>query len=155
MNHVSRTLPLVALAFVTLATECRVQTGPSRGVDGDVRVVVGDPFDLAAWVEDEYSIREARIVGDRLELVVRFSGGCYDHDFLMVRSGAFMESNPVQLAILLAHDGHDDPCDALLTPTLTIGLTSIRDDWREAYHATSGTVILNLHGWAGELRYEF
>lgn len=155
----TKTLQIIAVAAIAAtglaATECRVKTGPSQVEDEDVPVVVGDPFDVASWVEDPYTIRDARVSGDQLVIDLSFSGGCEDHDFRLVRADAFMESNPVQLRLLLAHDGHDDACEALLQPTLTIDITSIRDAWRQAYQLNSGTVLLRLHDWDGELRYEF
>jgi hypothetical protein len=153
------TLEIIAVAAIAAAglaaTECRVNTGPTQIEDEVVPVVVGDPFDVASWVEDPYTIRDARVSGDQLVIDLRFSGGCEDHDFRLVRAEAFLESNPVQQRLLLAHDGHDDACEALLQPTLTIDITSIRNAWRQAYQQTSGTIILRLHDWDGELRYEF
>lgn len=70
---------IVAVAFIatlSLATsECRVHTEPTD-LDGqeDVPVVVGDPLDLSGWVEDPYTIHDARIDENQLVIEVSFSG---------------------------------------------------------------------------------
>lgn len=100
MTHTLRVLTVAAVALIGLATECGVHTGPSSADDGEIPLIVGDPHDLETWVEDEYTIREARVVGDQLEMTVTFGGGCEDHDFRLIHDKAFMESDPVQLAVL-------------------------------------------------------
>ena len=77
-----------------------------------------------------------------------YSGGCEDHDFILVAADAFMESHPVQLAVAVAHDAHGDRCRAYLTETYGFDLTPVKTLYQEAYQEDAGTIVLRLQGGA-------
>lgn len=62
-------------------------------------VVIADAAD--EWGVDEYVLNAAAIIDDRLELSVSYSGGCKNHQFTLVCSSFFLESDPVQLGVSL------------------------------------------------------
>lgn len=110
----------------------------------DCRTADGDPFTLV----------KARVVGDSLAVSVTASGGCEDHDWTLCwPDGAFAESKPVQAALEILHDDHDDPCDSIISEDLSFDLVPLRDAWRDAYGGKSGTIILKLDGES--LTYSF
>ena len=58
-----------------------------------------------------------------------------------------MESNPVQVNALLAHDDDDDPCDAVVSQRRTFDLTPFLEAYEEAYGPVTSprpTIILRL-----------
>ena len=126
--------------------------------EGELALV---PLDQAATTRrlDPAEVLAARIDGDRLHLQVRFGGGCRDHHFSLLHGGVFMESEPVQTRLQLAHDAHEDPCRALLSRELTFDLTPLRRSYEAAY-ARTGTIVIHLLEPGGAavqppLRYSF
>ena len=96
------------------------------------------------WGADAYKLHVATITDDMLTITVSYGGGCADHDFTLVTSGAFMESDPVQLEVFAAHDAHGDRCRAYLTETYGFDLTPIKTLYQEAYREDAGTIVLLL-----------
>ena len=59
---------------------------------------------LAPWGRDPLVLNNAAIVDDTLELSLSYGGGCARHVVTLVVSEVFLESDPVQLPVSLAHD---------------------------------------------------
>jgi hypothetical protein len=108
-------------------------------------VIVEDPDD-PKWPDYPVTIHSSAIVGDSLELTVSFGGGCRDHTFALLANGAWMESNPVQTGVRLAHDGSGDPCDALLSRTLRFDLSPLKTAYANSYQTATGIIRLNVQG---------
>ncbi len=125
----------------------------SSGVRSGTLVVSNAP---GSWGDDDYVLDAAAIAGDALTLTVSYGGGCATHHFTLVVSETFMESSPVQLAVVLAHDAHGDACEAWLTEDYRFDLRVIRDRYREAYGQGPGEVVLLLDDApSGPLVYAF
>lgn len=108
------------------------------------------------WGGDPYVVNSAAIDGHRLTIEVSFSGGCRRHDFTLVISTTFLESDPVQLPAVLAHDANGDPCEAYPTESHVFDLTLVRTRYRQFYGSGPGRVILRIAGVPGaDLVYEF
>ena len=108
------------------------------------------------WGKDVFELKEAAITADTLAVKVSYSGGCRDHLFTLVASGAFMESDPVQLNVALAHNANDDPCEAWITEGYLFDLAPIKALYRKAYRQDSGVIVLQLKDApAGTLVYKF
>ena len=105
---------------------------------------------------DEYVLNTAAITGDTLSVSVSFSGGCKEHHFTLVTNGMFLESDPVQLRLSLAHDANNDPCEAFPTEEHQFDLSNIKKLYQSAYQQESGVIILVLKDAPpGALIYEF
>ena len=103
---------------------------------------------------DPYTITAAAIVADELRLTLQASGGCAEHDWTLCwPDGTFMESWPVQARLDVLHDDHDDPCDAIVSEDRAFDLSPLRDAWREAYGASSGTIRIRVAEY--DLSYSF
>ena len=85
-------------------------------------VVIPRGIQPEEWAGDAFDVLEAKVSGDFLELTVQYGGGCHPHDFWLVGSAWFMESEPPQVDLLLSHDGHNDLCGALVTTHLVFDL---------------------------------
>ena len=105
--------------------------------------------------QDALSITTAAIQDDALVLDVSYGGGCMDHDFGLCWDGAFAESSPVQIQAFVAHDGHDDPCDAVPSEQLAFDLLPLQQAWQDAYQSEHGDVEIHLAGWAEAILYSF
>jgi hypothetical protein len=98
------------------------------------------------WGEDDYVLNDAAVNGDILTLNVSYSGGCEEHVITLVISELFVETEPVQLAALLAHDGNGDSCERWVTETYAFDLGVIKTLYQEAYQQNTGRVVLLLGG---------
>ena len=67
-------------------------------------------------IRDDFSFINVYLAKDLLYLKISYSGGCVSHDFSLLGSGVFLESNPVKT---YAPNGNPYPNDQLL---LAIGL---------------------------------
>ena len=118
-------------------------------------LVVTDPEATVGLGTDRYVLRAAAITRDLLVVTVSYSGGCADHVFALDASGAFLESDPVQLEVALAHNANGDPCKAWLTQDYLFPLAPLKTRYQEEYQQDSGAIVLRLAGAPSDLVYEF
>ena len=93
---------------------------------------------------DEFDLNTAAIEGDILKVNLSYSGGCKSHQFTLVASDSFMESDPVQLSIYIAHNANGDTCEAYPTEDYHFNLTPIKNLYQKYYQQNTGTIILRL-----------
>jgi hypothetical protein len=103
---------------------------------------------------DSFVFNRVKLIQNFLLLNVSYGGGCEEHIFLLI-STSFMESNPVQVNVVLSHEDNDDPCDAWITEELVFNLLPLKKAYQEQYQLTFGKIILNLDGWEDSLTYKF
>ncbi|WP_420636241.1 hypothetical protein [Candidatus Palauibacter sp.] len=106
--------------------------------------------------DDPYVVNSAAVDGHGLTIEVSYAGGCRRHDFTLVISKTFLESDPVQLPAVLAHEANGDSCEAWITESLVFDLALVRTRYQQFYGSGSGTVVLRVTGVSGgDLVYEF
>lgn len=113
-----------------------------------------DPYlpQCAAASGDALNIDAVALDGTDVVVDVSYGGGCAEHDITLCwPDQSFAESAPVQASLELYHDGHDDPCDAVLYEEVRFSLEPLIAAWREAYQAQSGTITVHLGGHSVEL----
>jgi len=64
-----------------------------------------------------------------------------------------MESNPVQLNVLLAFTD-EDPCEMLVKKQLCFDLSNLAAHYNDSYQTTEGTIILRIQDF-NHLTYNF
>jgi hypothetical protein len=102
---------------------------------------------------DEYILKGADIASDSLMIEVQYGGGCDPVSFELITDGLFMESNPVQLNVILAFDS-DDPCEMLVTKKLCFDLSNLAEHYNDSYQTKEGTIILHIQDF-NKLTYNF
>lgn len=108
------------------------------------KVTFADPT-RNAWGTDTYVVNSPpSITGDVLTLDVSYGGGCESHDFTFITSGVFLESNPVQLQAVLAHDANGDSCEAWITGTYHFNVSALKTRYQKAYRTETGTIVLRI-----------
>ena len=112
------------------------------------------PGSTEEWGTDNFTLDDAAVSGDTLSVTVSYGGGCEDHTFTLVASEAFQESDPVQLAVTLAHEANDDACERWVTQGYSFDLLPIKERFQNQYQ-DSGTIVLQLEDAPGQLLYEF
>ena len=136
-------LLLMAASFLSCSDdEPTGSTGPDG--DGNITTTLVAELDTADWRTDPFTLLEAGINGDTLNLQVGYGGGCRVHQFGLVISSDFMESQPVQTTALLTHDADGDPCEAYILTWLIADLAPLKAEWQTAYQADSGAIVLHL-----------
>lgn len=63
---------------------------------------------------------------DILEIRVKYSGGCREHDFKLVSDKRYMKSMPPQLKLVLVHNNNQDHCRNLISRTLYFNISEIK-----------------------------
>ncbi len=93
---------------------------------------------------DAFQLQSVSISGNILTMAITHGGGCAQHDYALFMSpAAFLESFPVQANLYLRHNDHDDPCDALLSPTLTFNLRPVGELYQHFY-GRKEEIIINV-----------
>ncbi len=164
--------PLLLNLIVTCAMTCGMACGngednhvfktsapdsPDYGsTAGNVVFSPGDVRSTTRWGTDDYELNAAAVKGDTLAVTLSYSGGCRLHRFTLVASEAFMESDPVQLEVAIAHDADGDPCEAYPTEDYHFILDPIMARYKASYGAGPGTIVLRLdRAPGGPLNYKF
>ncbi|MDE2726426.1 MAG: hypothetical protein OXI19_00285 [Gemmatimonadota bacterium] len=139
-----------------------VSTTPDQGPfddaprTGNVVFSPGDVRSTTQWGTDDYELNAASVRGDTLAVSVSYSGGCRAHRFTLVAAETFMESDPVQLDVAIAHDADGDPCEAYPTEDYHFILDPIKARYRASYGSGPGTIVLGLdRAPDGPLVYDF
>lgn len=97
---------------------------------------------------DPYNFENVQLKGDILELVVSYSGGCKEHDFVLQGDPRIMKSLPPQMNIVLQHNANQDHCRAHIIDTLRYDLKPVRI-------GEEGTIILRLFNTEERLTYTY
>lgn len=146
-------MPKLSIALMLLMTACL--PGPPDDPPepfSDCRTDDGDPIEVghpdgtgdAVWIEE-----------DTLHVIVSHGGGCEEHVYeICWPDQAFMESEPVQVALEIWHDANDDMCDAYLTEELAFDLTPLRDAWHDSYGAGPGIITIHVDGESVEYAFD-
>jgi hypothetical protein len=132
--------------ILLLVAACEDPASPSTYVVADALGEVHVAFfsEPEEWSGDPLQIDSARVAGDVLHVFATHGGGCEDHAYAAVAWNGWLESNPVQVGVLIAHDDHDDPCDALLFPELRFDLGPLKRAYEESYGGWGSSSVLIL-----------
>ena len=107
-------------------------------------LIVSQTTGLDGFSRDALDIRDARVDAGVLEVDVTYGGGCTEHHLDAVAHTGWMESNPVQVGVALAHDARGDTCKALIQRTLRFDLEPLREAYASVYGEGNATLLLNL-----------
>jgi hypothetical protein len=99
--------------------------------------------------QDSYGLLRIGLEGLVLRLRVGFSGCSPDQPFALFMVGTFMESHPVQAAVVLAHDSRGEMCDAYFERSLAYDLSPILRRAHELYGVSE--VLVNFRTPNGEV----
>ena len=92
---------------------------------------------------DGYQLGESMAVeGATLRVSVSYGGGCEDHTFAACWDGTVLESDPESLVLTLAHDAHDDLCDAFVTRDLFIDISALPPAFGSPVRASATSIRL-------------
>ncbi len=99
---------------------------------------------------DAFDIDSAGIIEDTLKVYVAYSGGCNEHDWFTFGSILWGEGVLSRLQMVIIHDGHVDYCDAWIHQTLSIDLSTVRQQ-----PGIGNPVTIDLQGAPDTLLYSY
>ncbi|MHA1944769.1 MAG: hypothetical protein ACXAC6_00895 [Candidatus Hodarchaeales archaeon] len=102
-------------------------------------------------------INKVKIIQNKIIFNISYGGGCQDHEFLLIGTGEYAESYPVQTQILLSHNSNNDTCLAFFTRLITFDLAPLKQHYQNVYNEGSATIVLHIDGGNGgiTLNYTF
>lgn len=115
-------------------------TNPSNTSLEKVIMAGEESFDRDNWANGPYSVADASIEDDILTLTVGYSG-CSPHQFDMVFTNYFLESNPVQANAILPNIS--EACRAFFQTTHSFDLAPLKKSYQESY-GKSGSINIRF-----------
>jgi hypothetical protein len=155
---------IILFAIVLFSCDALKKTDSTDSSDNSDDITQENEFILVDEIEesdyrmDEFVVNSISIENDTLNLNVSYSGGCKHHVFTLFASNYFMESIPVQSAMLLSHNANDDVCEAYASEDISFVLTPLKELYISNYGDGSVTIIINLKTTSSEgqqLEYAF
>jgi hypothetical protein len=122
--------------------------------DGASTNIIIDETEFNSTNSDPYTISNACVESGSLKLTVCYRGGCGTARFDLLTNGVFMESNPVQLDVLLSF-ADNDPCEKIIQRKLSFDLSNLAEHYYTNYLIENGVVVLRLKNYSGYLEYSF
>lgn len=162
MKNLNKTLSLFFVILVIGFSACndkqKLQDGPQLKdanifVTNNYQIII-DETKFNTVVSDDYTLSNAYIENDSLKIEVQYGGGCGLATFELITDGIYMESDPVQLNVKLSFNDEDD-CEAYLTKPISFDLKNLAQHYQNNYQMSSGTMIIHLQDFSGELHYSF
>ena len=95
---------------------------------------------------DSYSIVNAFIDGDILNIDVTYSGGCKTHNFELIGSNMVAKSLPPQRNVLLVHHANGDDCRELMGERLKFNIQNLTFEGKD--------VMLRISNYDKEVLYQ-
>ena len=92
---------------------------------------------------DNFRLLQSNIEDDIVTVEFEFSGGCGSHRFTLFADEVFMESDPVQLSYVIAHDAND-MCEGIITLEKEFDLLPIKEIFQRTYPQSTGAQSVSL-----------
>lgn len=111
----------------------------------EVHIVTRAAFDQKS---DQVNIKFAQQSGDYVVFDVSYSGGCADHTFDLVSTGAFTATYPPEVEVKLKHNNNGDGCRSVIDQKLYFNLSPLKYDG-------TGRVLLIIKNTNKTLEYNY
>ena len=83
------------------------------------------------WPNDYILINSVSIQDQELNLNVSHSGGCAEHEYVLIQDPLFCGTPPIYIPIRLSHNGNGDMCEASITEDLCFNLNDTYEEFPE------------------------
>ncbi len=137
-------IKVVYILVLLLFGGCQENNGlPEQGCQS----LVIDKLLFLSSQRDNFEFEEINLVGDCLEVTIRYAGGCGDIQTSMIDSGDIEKLPQTRRQLRLILDDND-PCEASITKSLSFDLVEIQvPEVKEIY--------LNISGWPTPVLYKY
>ena len=140
MKHV-----LICILFSAVAASCS-----NKNISKEPEAVTKSGIltdDMAAYGDNANTeIVSASITGSVISIEVNYSGGCEEHEFILLGSKLIAKSLPPKRGITLHHNSNGDSCRELKNEVLKFDIS-------EFAYTPGEEIILNLEGYKTPLSY--
>ena len=119
---------------------------------GCEKLVVSEPHIRIGLFRDPYTLKSASISSDKMNLDVSYSGGCNDHCFNLIWDRTIQESYPPQTSVRISHNANGDNCRQLISQTLKIDLTRMKDELKRT---NIKEIVIKIEDTDKSLTYKF
>ena len=117
---------LFFLSILFLAFSCSETTEPDVVVDDEVldhKLDIQVSTHQLQKFNDLFFLDSVYIAGTDLWIEVSYSGGCQEHDFMVVWPEVITMVYPPDFGVTLYHNSNGDACEAFIHDTLRVDLT--------------------------------
>jgi len=112
---------------------------------------IPDAIIVSNWAEyrdgSPVNIENVNIDKDIIEIDINYSGGCAEHEFILIGQEAVMKSLPPQRVIKLFHKPVEDDCRELISQKLRFDIS--------AFKFNANEIVLRLENFQGALVYHY
>jgi len=141
---------LFLLTTVMLLTGCDSESLQENDLPISTWAVVIGDYSLDQLDGDAFELRAARIEGTDLVVDVAYSGGCAEHAFSGFTPEVNLTIYPPQITVFVVHEGNGDMCEAYLSESVNLDMTSLLDTFGDEFQLTvspvnSGSDHIVLH----------
>jgi hypothetical protein len=136
---------LILSIIVTFLGSCNLFKGSKNKQEEVIPIAKIDDFNNYRE-NDNYSIVNAFIDGNILNLDVTYSGGCKTHNFELIGSNMVAKSLPPQRNVLLVHHANGDDCRELMGERIKFNIQNLAFDGKD--------VMLIINGYKNEILYQ-
>lgn len=131
-------------------TEANIASSKPDGYDAGAIIIASQDSSASHMedlIRDEIVIDQGSMQGDILMLSVSYSGGCHDHEYRLITSGAFEKTNPLQVTCFLGHNAKNDSCGNNITKTLLFDLIPLKEYYLGWSGDRAGVLIIRIDGY--------
>jgi hypothetical protein len=114
MRKVQDLAVFAALAALAAVVACN---GPPGAEDGPENSGFGSPYEIVTNPTPAAPDESPAVASDSLLVLVRYAGGCVDHDFDLIASVSGDSAE-----VRLVHDDGGDECEALISERLRLAV---------------------------------
>ena len=120
MNRLTVLLVLVSI----LTGSCQSDDEATINNSADAIILSSPP----TAESDPFALESARAEGTTVTAVVRYGGGCEDHQFRVYWDGIATKSIPPQMVVNVYHDDQGDTCEAYLIDMVSFDAQELLGD---------------------------
>ena len=145
------------MKYFTIVLVMLFSCSTGKGINNSVtdskeiqKLIVQDNYKLPKDNSSFY-IEKVQLNNNQLNITVKYSGGCKEHDFQLYTDGNFLKSYPPKLNLYLEHNSNNDFCKSLLRDFLVFDVQNAKYPGKENNYK----VILLLDGFQKEIIYDY
>jgi len=79
------------------------------------------------WPTDKFDLKNSAIKDDVMILTLVYYGGCIEHEFRLVVSTTFEDSDPLQISAQVFHTPGNDPCHQRITEVRRFDISPLKE----------------------------
>ena len=114
--------------IIALVFSCSIQKDVSDidSINDNITQLIVQENYKPAKDNTPFTIVQAQLNNNMLNIVVRYTGGCKEHLFKLYTNKIFIKSQPPKLNLFLEHNPNEDLCKSLVIDTLIYDISKAK-----------------------------